>query len=560
MMQLASKIHLSKRLSPYDLPLGIFLISAVVGVLPAYDRSLSFPTLAALLGGVLLYFLLSRFLTNTRRWDAAALSLAFVTILLSVSFVTRLGYMEVSDKIEPLGKLAVWIARIAPDPALWQVPGNTLGTLLEGTIFMVAGMLLVQQRRLTRVLLWIGLGFAAAAVLLSASHGAWLAVAAAGLLWAALHWKAFRWLAAAGAVGLSVVGLYILAGGDLHSLADVPLLGKVLGPLFIRPDRLEVYHGSLALIGDVPFTGIGLGGQFAMAYSRYGLLLHVPFLYYAHNLFLEIWLEQGLLGITAWIWLVAAVAVSACQFRKWDKSTIRIRFESTWIGLTVILIHGLSDARQAQDPYAWLPFFSLLGMNAALVINRSDLQEARNRWVQSLPVGGAAVFLLAALAFAWPLRVSNLNNQAALIEQRAELGQGLSQAQRDALLEQAAGLFQKSLGIEPGNRTANQRLGLIALSRHEFEQAVGYLSAASAADTDHTGIRKALGLAYAFTGETENALPLLHGQLNIVQELNYWGGYFRSNGLPEAGLNALKVSLALQPDQPAVQSTIDQAN
>ena len=36
-----------------------------------------------------------------------------------------------------------------------------------------------------------------------------------------------------------------------------------------------------------------------MVYARYGLLIVVPFLTYAHNLPLAVWLGQGILGLVA---------------------------------------------------------------------------------------------------------------------------------------------------------------------------------------------------------------------------------------------------------------------
>ena len=99
------------------------------------------------------------------------------------------------------------------------------------------------------------------------------------------------------------------------------MVNQTLAPLFIRPDRLDVYQGSLALIEDVPFTGSGLGGQFAMQYSRYVLLIQVPFLTYSHNLYLEAWLEQGIFGMLALVCLGIALALTV--FRQLNKAVIR---------------------------------------------------------------------------------------------------------------------------------------------------------------------------------------------------------------------------------------------
>ena len=124
-------------------------------------------------------------------------------------------------------------------------------------------------------------------------------------------------------------------------------------------------------------------------YSRYELLIQVPFLYYSHNLFLEIWLEQGLLGIASWIAVLVSVYVSAWSVRGTLKD---LRFESTWIGLTAIFLHGVTDARQYQDLWCWLPFFTLLGLNASLLITApAPLKRPVQRF---LPAAAALLFIL----------------------------------------------------------------------------------------------------------------------------------------------------------------------
>lgn len=543
---------MGKRFTAYDLPLAIFLVSAVVGLLPAYDRSLSTKTLFFLLLGGLLYMAVSRLAKTRARWDAAAIGLAVVTVLVSVYFVTQLGHMGFPEKIAPLSHYADAIARLTPNLSFWKPLGNTVGTFLEGGIFLLLGLALAERRAFPRTLLVIGLGFTALAVLLSASRGAWLAVLGAGLLWASLSWKPARWIAVF--IGAGLVGLvgYVLCCGEIRAVGELPLVGGVLGPLFVRPDRLEVYYNSLTLISDVPFTGIGLGGQFGMVYSRYELLYHVPYLYNAHNLFLEIWLEQGLAGIFAWVWLAAAIFAAAYRWRVTSDPGARLRFEASWIGLVAVLIHGLVDSCQAIDPYTWLPFFTLLGLNAAMILGQQSQPEPGDRWLRYAPVGAAAAGLLLALASAWPLPVALRSNQAALIQHRAELSAQPGEA--GALEDKAVSLFQTVLEKDPANRTANRRLGLIALSRHEYDHAAQYLEAALAADARHPGTRRALGLAYAFSGKLEKAYPLLCGQLNIVDELKYWGWHYNANENPQAGQNAYRTAELLEQAQPSCET------
>ena len=69
-------------LTALDLPLVLFLLSAVFGLWPAYDRSLCWNTLIALIAGVLLYALISRLAISHRWWRAIATVIVLACVLL----------------------------------------------------------------------------------------------------------------------------------------------------------------------------------------------------------------------------------------------------------------------------------------------------------------------------------------------------------------------------------------------------------------------------------------------------------------------------------------------
>jgi tetratricopeptide (TPR) repeat protein len=323
-------------------------------------------------------------------------------------------------------------------------------------------------------------------------------------------------------------------------------------PLFTRPDRVDVYRGSWYLVQDFPLTGIGLGGAFAMVYSRYVLLIQVPFLTYSHNLFLQVWLNQGLLGTIAFLWLIAAFCTFVWRVG-WRGGVL---FQGAWLGVAAILLHGLSDARQYVDRWTLFPLFALLGL-AVAAGGRLGEQRAHRllgwKIVSTVCVG----ILIIILALAWrPLAAMGYANAGALIQAKGELASGLTDEQCTALLKQATTYYTRAISLDTNNRTAHQRLGMLAMDARQPDQAVAHLEAAYRADPANTTTHKALGLAYTWVGRLDQAQQLLVGASDIVGELNVWGWWWGTQGESEWAANAYRVSLLLEPEQPEIQKAL----
>lgn len=504
------------RLAPFDLPVAVFWASALLGLCVVYDPALgrrAFLTLSSL---ALLYGVIARVASRSQRyWDSLGMILVGLCTLFSLYFVTQAGHLAYDEKIGLIDRAAKWMSAIFPAFTIWQPFPNSLATFLEGGIFLAVGLALLEKRPRRRALEWVAGGIIALALLFTSSRGAWLGVLGAALLWAAVHWKPARWLALLAAAGMLGMILFVLLRDDLFALVDIPVIGPLVGALFVRPDRLEVYRHSLALLSEQPFTGIGLGDAFSMIYARYELLMAVPYLYYSHNLFLEVWLQQGLPGAAAFLWLVAALFTSPLRYPDFKKD---LRFQAACAGLAATLLHGLSDARQYPSLWTWLPFFTLLGLCAARLLASQPLAKPRLGW--AIPGAVTAGFLILTIAIHWPLDAAWNANRAALLQIRADLDPGLSQPERAAIRSQSERLFQRALNANPGNVQINRRYGLLLLDEDRFSEAIPYLEGGYVPTSDHLAARKGLGLAHLWSGNIERAEDLLNGLPRIIDELN----------------------------------------
>lgn len=151
-----------------------------------------------------------------------------------------------------------------------------------------------------------------------------------------------------GAILSLFIGLviYFSLNGKVKKKAALPLAGIaiVIGLLFIVRSitlrqhtapgfsalmRLDYWRETLAIIGNSPLTGLGIG-NFNLHPSRY-----------AHNSYLQIWAETGILGISAYLWLVFRALKSGFSKLKINEdNNLSAALITT---AAIFLIHNLID-------------------------------------------------------------------------------------------------------------------------------------------------------------------------------------------------------------------------
>ena len=126
---------------------------------------------------------------------------------------------------------------------------------------------------------------------------------------------------------LPFVGIIIIIGIVLFMRQSVTK--EYLLPSFSLAKRISYWKNSLQIIKSVPWQGLG-PGNFNLTNSRY-----------AHNSYLQIWAEMGILGIISFLWLIIAV------FKAAFKNTKDSVHKNQTLGLIaaniVFLVHNLVD-------------------------------------------------------------------------------------------------------------------------------------------------------------------------------------------------------------------------
>ena len=398
--------------------------------------------------------------------------------------------------------------------------------------------------------LWL---IGAVALIASGSRGAWAAALAATLVaaaWVMRPW-AQRRLRGAGAVidaALVLLAAAAVAGWLL-------LLRQPAGQALLADDRVALWRSGLALLGDAPFTGVGLRGTM-MALSTYVYILHVGYISHVHNLFLEIAVEQGLIGIVAWICLALTAVAALVQARR--RQVVPVGMQAALLGaLTALLVHGLVDAGLYTSRLAPLIFLPIGAAWAAGGADHAGGLEARGRRLMAALAPLAAVVLI----FAWPgSRSAWQANLGSVAQTQAELFlytwpewpiQDALRRSPAVDLTPAITRYQAALAFDPAQPAANRRLGQIALSQGEQAQAQRLLEASYASDPHHPATRLLLGELYALAGAPERAAELWRSLDLSMGQLDARRWWIAETGAPTdvAAFDAARALLEKQREE-----------
>ena len=165
----------------------------------------------------------------------------------------------------------------------------------------------------------------------SKSYGGVLALAA-GLIYLALKIKKHRPKIILSLILGGLIFLNLESGG-----AKFNNLLKI-GTGSSTASRFQIWQTSLLMIDRQPILGVGLG-NFEQAYVKTVPELFFPPLEWlvnkAHNLYLNLWLETGLLGLFSFLWL-------AWEFFQTKNRDLPLILSAN-AALVAILIHGLVD-------------------------------------------------------------------------------------------------------------------------------------------------------------------------------------------------------------------------
>jgi O-antigen ligase len=545
-----------------DLPLAIFVVTAGIGVWAAYNREAAWTKFWVIIAAILLFYALAN-QPRANLWLVAGY-LALLGVVMAGYFLLTHDWQAQPAKIDLLNRLGFWWMSVRPTVHAQPVhPNGAAGVMAIFTPFLLAigSRAWKEKHKVVFAFVFMGSGVLIFSFLLTTSRGAWIALSL--VIGLSLAWFLDRILS--GLIGirsgifLAVLLMILLAAvialALLYPDRLVDLAGALPGPNS-TVSRLDLVASALKLIADFPFTGGGLGA-FPGLYSQYILVLPFYILPHSHNLFFDIALEQGILGLLACANLLAG-AVWTLIIRKDGELFLRW---AVLASLGVLVLHGFVD--DLAYNFAGAPMLFVLPGMAYLLAKDQGIPAASktHRPGQAWQLASALflAIIFAASLFAtrnsqFAIRDSLLStwyaDLGAVRMSQLELADFPSGAWDDgsqiAALTPAADLFQKALHLNPNNRTAHHRLGLIALLNRNFPTALAHLEIAHQLDPAHRGIRKTLGYTYIWADHPEQAAQLLATIPEAKQELSVYIWWWRAQSRPDLSARAEQAALILE--------------
>lgn len=531
----------------------VFLLTAWAGYWAAYDPSTAWNKAWLVVTAVLLYFSLKAQPEQNLKHVSAFLFCLGIGVSLYY-FLTH-DFIATPRKLEFVNQLGRWIMGIRPQTGWTPIHPNYVAGMIAITVpFIVHPVWINKKKDASPIWLWLaialGLGISALALVMATSRGVVFAIfvgAGGWLLWRGMQLSGIRHRLKSEA-GFPILLLIYLLAMVAFLYVGPARSGSIFSGNYYYGDgsRAELFSRSLYLLFDYPITGGGLG-SFPGLYSQY--LLDIPFFNVpnSHNLFLDVGIEQGVLGglsffllYIAGLWTVSRAVAGGRGERTFQWIVL--------VSLIVAFVHGMVDDYLYNGAGTLLSLFLVgLSMNGQGQADESHKSRIDLRTVAVI----AAIWALVAAVNLNQIRTIWYANLGAVQVAKAELtgfpNNGWAGYDIVARLDAADASLHASLRFDPANRTANQRLGIVSMYRRDFDSAVEYLETARAQTPTHRGIVKLLAYCYIWRGDMEKAREFLSQIPEAREELDVYIWWWKAQNRSDLSENAKTALTVLKP-------------
>jgi O-antigen ligase len=323
--------------TPYDIAIVVLLLSGVISVFVAKDHRAALGLYRAyFIEPVVLFYVATDLLRRRSDFRTLLIGLGTGTSIFAVMNVVVIAAAALQGTIQ-----------IGAPPSAIYTSSNAVAMFLEPPAAFAIGLVLFADERRDRLMALAWAAILAVAFVLTFSRGGYLAIAILGVLTVINVRPDLRRPLLIVGIAVAVVVLLTVVLASTTPLMKSRFSYRALN--YTLQTRAAIFTATLSIIAAHPILGVGLGGY---VYNLHGF----PEIY-PHDVYMTFWVELGLLGLLAFLYIFARLGVSA-----WKALSLASGFEKAllWgvVGTVVTwAVHGIVDSPYWKNDMAvefWL--------------------------------------------------------------------------------------------------------------------------------------------------------------------------------------------------------------
>ena len=341
--------------SPYDIAIALLLLSGVISVLVAKDHRAALGLFRAyFIEPAALFYVASDLLRRRADFRSLLLGLGIGTSIFAVMNIVVFAAAAFHNTLH-----------IGAPPSAIYTSSNAVAMFLEPPAAFAIGLVLFADERRDRLMALVWALILGAAFVLTFSRGGYLALATFGVLTVIKVRPDLRRPLLIVGIVVAVVVLLTVVLASTTPLMKSRFSYRALN--YTLQTRAAIFTATLSIIAAHPILGVGLGGY---VYNLHGF----PEIY-PHDVYMTFWVELGLLGLLAFLYIFVRLFVSA-----WRALSLASGLDKAllWgvVGTAVTwAVHGVFDSPYWKNDMAvefWLVVAIELAVVRTLVKPRSD--------------------------------------------------------------------------------------------------------------------------------------------------------------------------------------------
>lgn len=359
---LIKKLITRKRFSTDRLTLlffWIFFAASVLSIFNSVSYSTSFQGIIKLLKYILIFLVCSEEIK-----DKEQITRIMISICAGVSLVSIDALWQMVFGYDFIHHINIQSAIGLPRPTAAFPNCNILGIYLAALTPFIFGLTFFYYKGRSKLLMLFVSMLGLVGVYLSLSRGAGLGIYLA-ILFLSIAMK--KKLLTSILIGILIIFPFVMPKNIKQWAKEVNYNPLVL---LCNQDRISIYSNTLNMIKHHPIIGVGLN-TFSKNYGKYKTVeaekyAHTPDTIYAHDIYLQMAGETGLLGLLAFLCFLFAVFRQALKtFNKLNDKYLKIVSISLIGCLIAFLVNGLTET-SLYYPRVVMVFWYFIGVSLAL--------------------------------------------------------------------------------------------------------------------------------------------------------------------------------------------------